>query len=100
HRVGARGARRDGSARARRNDDGRRHPRDAFRASRRELGVDDGGRTGRRGGAARRVLLRSEGGAHAALPLPRRVKLFLVEEGYPEKLLEGFEVVLEPQEDV
>jgi D-3-phosphoglycerate dehydrogenase len=28
------------------------------------------------------------------------VKLFLVEEGYPEKLLEGFEVVLEPQEDV
>ena len=28
------------------------------------------------------------------------MKLFLVEEGYPEQLLEGFEVVLEPQDDV
>ena len=39
----------------------------------RELGADDGRGPDRRGGAARRVLLRAEGGAHAAVPRARRV---------------------------
>ena len=53
-RARPRGARRDGVARAREDDDGRRHARDALRAERRELGADDGRGPHRRGGAAGR----------------------------------------------
>ena len=80
HRARARGARRDGVARARGDDDGRRHARDALRAARRELGADDGRGPDRRGGAAGPVLLGAEGGADAALPRARRVKLLLLDE--------------------
>ena len=51
-----------------------------FAQQRRELGADDGRGADRRGGAAGSVLLGAEGGADAALPRARRVKLLLLDE--------------------
>src|SRR5262249_48356905 len=93
----ARGARRDGVARARGDDDGRRHARDALRTSRRVVGADDGRRADRRGGAARAVLHVASRGADTAVPLARRVKALVYGERWPPT---EFEVVDEPSGDV
>src|SRR5262249_13915134 len=100
HRARPRGARRDGVARPRGDDDGRRLARAPLRAARRELRPDDGRGAHRRGGAAAAGLLVPPRGGAAPLPLARRMKVLVLDGRFSEALLAGLDVTSEPGADV